>query len=138
MGFQYKVVPFIGQTKGSLSSAHVARQLESVIAQYVEKGWEFYQLSDVNIEVQPGCISGLLGAKVQYVRFDQLIFRAHEDAEVSLPSGITSETGEAENSGPERGPERGAEWQCPCGQANPLLMAKCSACRKWRVIAPRR
>jgi hypothetical protein len=74
--YQYKVVPFIGQSKGSLSASDVARQLESAISQHVSEGWEFYQLADVNIEVKPGCISGLFGAQVQYVRFDQLIFRA--------------------------------------------------------------
>lgn len=75
MTYQFKVVPFIGQIKGNQSSADVAKQLEAVISQHSTQGWEFYQLSDVNIEVQPGCLAGLLGAKVSYVRFDQLIFR---------------------------------------------------------------
>jgi hypothetical protein len=74
--FEYKVVPFIGQSRGSLSASDVALQLETVIRQQVAEGWEFYQLSDVNIEVQPGCIAGLFGAEVQYVRFNQLIFRS--------------------------------------------------------------
>jgi hypothetical protein len=43
---------------------------------YVSSGWELYQLVDVNIEVQPGCIAGLFGATTQYIRFDQLIFRS--------------------------------------------------------------
>jgi hypothetical protein len=73
--YEYKVIPFIGQSKKSLSASQVAQQLESVIAQQSSAGWEFCQLSDVNIEVQPGCIGGLFGASVQYVRFDQLIFR---------------------------------------------------------------
>src|ERR1700688_2431994 len=75
MGYRYKVVPFIGQTRGSLAAAEVAKQLESAISEHASHGWEFYQLSDVNIEVQPGCLSGLFGGKVEYVRFDQLIFR---------------------------------------------------------------
>jgi hypothetical protein len=75
MAYRYKVVPFIGQSRGNLSAVDVAKQLEAAIRLQVSEGWEFYQLSDVNIEVQPGCISGLFGAKVQYVRFDQLIFR---------------------------------------------------------------
>lgn len=75
MGYEYKVVPFIGQIKGSQSAADVAKQLEGAIGQHASQGWEFYQLSDVNIEIQPGCLSGLFGAKVQYVRFDQLVFR---------------------------------------------------------------
>ena len=74
--FQYKVVPFIGRAQGSLSASDVASQLESVIMQHASGGWEFYQLSDVNIEVNPGCIAGLFGATTQYVRFDQLIFRS--------------------------------------------------------------
>src|SRR6266498_3595949 len=78
MKYQYKVIPFIGQSKGRLSAEDVATQLESVISRNSALGWEFYQLSDVNIEVQPGCIAGLLGARAQYVRFDQLIFRASE------------------------------------------------------------
>lgn len=82
MDYQYKVVPFIGQSRGQLSAADVARQLESTISQHVSDGWEFYQLSDVNIEIQPGCLSGIFGAKVQYVRFDQLIFRSARNAEL--------------------------------------------------------
>ncbi|MGH8487500.1 MAG: DUF4177 domain-containing protein [Gammaproteobacteria bacterium] len=75
MEYQYKVVPFIGQIKGSQSAANVATQLESAISQNASQGWELHQVSDVNIEVQPGCLAGLLGGKVAYVRFDQLIFR---------------------------------------------------------------
>ncbi len=140
MRFQYKVVPFIGQTKGSLSSADVARQLESVIGQHAAQGWEFYQLSDVNVEVQPGCISGLFGEKVQYVRFDQLIFRADEGADDALRSDISPDTPSgAETSEPARRNSvgRGSEWRCSCGHANPIHMAKCSGCRKWRSIPPR-
>jgi hypothetical protein len=70
----------MGQSRGSLSAAEVADQLEGAIRRYASEGWDFYQLSDVNIEVQPGCISGLFGAKVQYVRFDQLIFRRDVEA----------------------------------------------------------
>jgi hypothetical protein len=81
---EYKVVPFIGQSRGSLSAADVAKQLELILNQHVANGWEFCQLSDVNVEVQPGCVAGLLGAKVQYVRFDQVIFRNSANAAISL------------------------------------------------------
>ena len=73
--YDYRVVPFIGQSKGRLSANDVAKQLEAVIAQHAHAGWEFCQLSDVNIEVQPGCVAGIFGASTQYARFDQLIFR---------------------------------------------------------------
>jgi hypothetical protein len=75
MPYTYKVVPFIGRNRGALSASDVAQQLETAICQHASDGWEFVQLSDVNIEVQPGCLGGLLGAKVEYARIDQLIFR---------------------------------------------------------------
>jgi len=76
MAYEYKVVPFLGQSRGSLSAADIASQLEHAIRQNAVGGWEFFLLSDVNVEIQPGCVAGLLGARVQYVRFDQLIFRS--------------------------------------------------------------
>lgn len=87
MRYQYKVVPFIGQSKGRLSAAEVASQLEFAISQYASQGWEFYQLSDVNIEVRPGCLAGLFGAEVQYARFDQLIFRSGQARATGVQDG---------------------------------------------------
>lgn len=75
MTYQYQVVPFIGKIKSGQSAAEVAAQLQTVITQYVAQGWEFYQISDVTIEVQPGCIASLFGTKMSYIRFDQIIFR---------------------------------------------------------------
>ena len=75
MKYQYKIVPFIGKIKSGQGAGIAAQQLESVISQYVQAGWEFVQLGDVNIEVQPGCLAGLLGQKAAYVTFDQIIFR---------------------------------------------------------------
>ncbi len=75
MAYQYQVVPFIGKIKSNQSAADVAAQLQGVITQYAAQGWEFYQIGDVNIEVQPGCLAGLFGAKVAYMRFDQIVFR---------------------------------------------------------------
>jgi ABC-type polysaccharide/polyol phosphate transport system ATPase subunit len=75
MSYQYQVVPFRGTIKGNQSSDDVAKQIESTINQYAAQGWEFCQLTDVNIEVQPGCLAGLLGTKASYMRYDQIIFR---------------------------------------------------------------
>jgi hypothetical protein len=73
--YQYTVVPFIGKIKGGQSAGEVAAQLQALIDQHSAQGWELQQVTDVNIEVQPGCLGGLLGAKVAYIRFDQVIFR---------------------------------------------------------------
>jgi hypothetical protein len=85
MAYSYKVVPLIGRSRGSLSASEVAQQLEMTISQHASAGWEFIQLTDVNIEVQPGCLGGLLGAKVEYARFNQLIFRS-ESTNRALPT----------------------------------------------------
>ena len=75
MKYQYKIVPFIGKIRSDQGADIAAQQLESVISQYVNAGWEFVQLGDVNIEVQPGCLAGLFGQKSAYITFDQIIFR---------------------------------------------------------------
>lgn len=78
-GYEYKVVPFIGQVKTGFFSnegPHTAsKQLEDVIHQHVKQGWEFVEVSHINILTQPGCIASLFGAKVTTVVFDQVIFR---------------------------------------------------------------
>jgi hypothetical protein len=147
MPSQYKVVPFIGQSRGSLSAADVADQLERTIKRYASEGWEFYQLSDVNIEVQPGCLAGLFGAKVQYVRFDQLIFRStrdeiHPSSREAQQSHIDSQPNSdpsqpedtARRNGPSSSRERAARqpWRSPfcyhCGADIPADSEKCPAC----------
>jgi len=75
MNYQYKVVPFIGKLKSGESAEIAAQQLQNLISQYTSQGWEFVQLGDVNIEIQPGCIAALLGQKASYITFDQVVFR---------------------------------------------------------------
>jgi hypothetical protein len=76
MGAQYKVVPFIAKVKSGASTSEVAAQLEAIINQTTVGGWEFHSFNDVNIEVSPGCLAGLLlGRKSTYVKFDQLVFK---------------------------------------------------------------
>ncbi len=75
MNYQYKVVPFIGKIKSGGNAQEVAAQLQAAIAQHATGDREFHTFNDVNIEVQPGCLAGLLGAKAAYVQFDQLVFR---------------------------------------------------------------
>jgi hypothetical protein len=71
----YQVIPFIGKIKGKQTANDVSDQLEALINEGTKNGLEFVQLGAVNIEVQPGCIAGLLGAKVAYTRFDMAIFK---------------------------------------------------------------
>jgi hypothetical protein len=73
--YQYKTVPFIGRVKSGEGPDAVAQQLTIAINAYAKDGWEFVQLGDINIEVKPGCLAGIFGARVSYTRFDQIVFR---------------------------------------------------------------
>jgi hypothetical protein len=81
MRYEYKVLPFIGQLKSGLfgvvlqSAADVSKQLEAVINQQANEGWEFVALNDVNVEIKPGCLAGIFGGKTAYLPFDQIVFR---------------------------------------------------------------
>ncbi len=65
----------MGSSKSGEGASVVSNQLTTLINGNAREGWEFYQLSDVNIEVKPGCLAGLFGASVSYITFNQLIFR---------------------------------------------------------------
>jgi hypothetical protein len=77
--YRYRVVPFVGQIKQGFFStdnaATVSGQLQKLIDATATDGWEFYSVEKIDIEVKPGCLSSLLGAKVTYITFDQVIFR---------------------------------------------------------------
>jgi hypothetical protein len=75
--YRYHVVPFVGRIKGGTgeSAATVSAQLQAVIDQYGQQGWDLYALEKVGIEVAPGCLAALFGRTVTYVNFDQIIFR---------------------------------------------------------------
>lgn len=75
MADNYQVIPFIGKIKGKQTANDVSDQLESLLNQGASQGLEFVQLGSVNIEVQPGCLAGLMGAKADYTRFDMAIFK---------------------------------------------------------------
>jgi len=71
----YRVMPFIGKIKNNQSAVEVSNQLEALINEGAKEGWKFEQVNNVNIEVKPGCLAGLFGAKEEYVRFDMVIFK---------------------------------------------------------------
>lgn len=75
MNYEYKVIAFMGSTKGSQGADVVATQLTSLINSHATGGWELFQMGDVNIEVKPGCLAGLMGESVSYIRYDQIVFR---------------------------------------------------------------
>jgi hypothetical protein len=73
--YRYHVVPFVGQLKQGSDVTEVSNQLASLINHFADQGWEFYSLDNVDIQVTPGCLAGLFGAKTSYVTYNQVIFR---------------------------------------------------------------
>lgn len=73
--YQYKVVPFMGVLNSGETADKVSIQLQALIDEYVNQGWDFYIINDVSIQVKPGCLQGLLGAKDTYMTYDQVVFR---------------------------------------------------------------
>lgn len=75
--YEYKAVPFLASVGGrDLKSANQASaQLTDVMNANAVDGWEFYQLEGVSVEVRPGCLAGLFGARAGTLLIDQLIFR---------------------------------------------------------------
>ncbi len=74
MRYEYKAVPFTGIVE-SFSPSQVAQQLSQSIDIELAGDWEFYQINSVNINVSPGCLAALSGAKSSTTKHDMLIFR---------------------------------------------------------------
>ncbi|HET8579742.1 MAG TPA: hypothetical protein VFL31_01985 [Nitrospiraceae bacterium] len=76
---EYRVIPFIGVIRGGFFSQEnattVANQLEKLINEGSQQGWEFFRIDPVQIHVSPGCLGSLFGQKEAYIRFDQVIFK---------------------------------------------------------------
>jgi hypothetical protein len=77
--YEYRVMPFVGNLKSGVftveNAQKVSEQLQAVINQHVQAGWEFYRIDKVDIQITPGCLASLFGARVSFITFDQVIFR---------------------------------------------------------------
>jgi len=83
--YEYKVVPFTGTIQAGQPGLIVGRQLESVINDMSRQGWEFHAFNDVDVEVKPGCLQALFGAKSSFMPLDQLVFRRPATPEREVP-----------------------------------------------------
>jgi hypothetical protein len=78
-GYEYLVVPFVGNLKSGLfnlqNAGAVTLHLQSVINHYVAQGWDYYSTEKINILVTAGCLASLFGQRDSFITFDQIIFR---------------------------------------------------------------
>lgn len=76
MAYVYETVSFAGYVKDTEVKPNlVAKQLNDLINRQASSGWEFYQISSVNIYVNPGCLLALVGIKGFEKKYDMVIFR---------------------------------------------------------------
>lgn len=71
---EHKVIPFIPSiVRNKENSKEVAKQLEEVIDNYTNQGWEYIRLESVQTYIVPdaGCFG--LGAKPGYTAYRQMI-----------------------------------------------------------------
>jgi hypothetical protein len=58
---EYKVIPFVASIDSKKgNSTHVANQLEEIIKNYSNQGWNYIRLESVStfVEPEPGCFGG--------------------------------------------------------------------------------
>lgn len=72
MAYEYKMVqvpPNIQVKRATGNDA--ADYLQTVTDEHTSKGWEFYRVDSIGIEIKPGCLGALLGQarplKIYYV-----------------------------------------------------------------------
>jgi hypothetical protein len=78
MAVQYKMVqipPDITVQAKAHKGNEAAAYLEQVVNQYAAQGWEFYRVDPIGVEVRPGCLAGLLGAKTSEYVYYVITFR---------------------------------------------------------------
>lgn len=76
MANSYSALPFQGSLRSGQTASAVASQLEALLngasASSPEAG--VCVVGPVSIQVQPGCLAGLLGAEASFLRYDQIIW----------------------------------------------------------------
>jgi hypothetical protein len=77
--YVYKFVPFIPRLKvgvfGPENAGAISAQLEALVAQFAQAGWEYVRLEQVSVEHAAGCLASLFGAKNHSVDYDLVVFR---------------------------------------------------------------
>lgn len=74
--WEYQCIPFAAQAKaGADRHAAVAQQFQSMLTEWMSRGFEFHRMDHVSLFEAPGCLAGLFGAKPIEIRFDVAVFR---------------------------------------------------------------
>lgn len=76
--YKYKMIqipPNISVQAKSHIGNEAAAYLEGVVNEYAPQGWEFYRIDNIGVELKPGCLSALGGAKSESSVYYVITFR---------------------------------------------------------------
>lgn len=78
MSYKYKMVqvpPMISVKEKEHKGTEAATYMESVVNQMADQGWDFYRVDSIGVQLQPGCLAGLLGKKAAEGLYYVITFR---------------------------------------------------------------
>ena len=78
MAIKYKMIqvpPNISVKEKEHKGNEAAVYLESVVNQMAAQGWQFYRVDPIGVELEPGCLGGLLGRKTEERVYYVITFR---------------------------------------------------------------
>ena len=81
--YRYRMVqvpPTIPVSKSQQETA-AAEYMENIVNEQAAEGWEFYRVDEIGVNVQPGCLSSILGRKSETVTYYVLTFRQTSETE---------------------------------------------------------
>lgn len=76
--YEYQMVqipPNIIVAKKGYAGNEAAGYLQDVVNTMSKEGWEFYRVDSIGVQVQPGCLAGLFGSKVEEHLYYVVTFR---------------------------------------------------------------
>lgn len=66
MIYEYKMIqipPDISVNARDSTGSDAAHYLQNIVKQHATNGWEFYRVDPIGVQVKPGCLASILGAK---------------------------------------------------------------------------
>lgn len=71
-GYEYRMEPFPETLR---SRAEIAHHLETFSATVAAKGWEFYRIDNVSVQIPNGCLASLIGQPYRLEHVHIMTFR---------------------------------------------------------------
>jgi len=70
-----QVPPNISVEMKSHKGNEAAAYLQNIVNEHAEKGWEFYRIDSIGVQLQPGCFAALGGKKAENNEYYVITFR---------------------------------------------------------------